>query len=323
MAQILVTGAGGFVGAALCPALAAAGHRVIAGLRRPAPDEARFAAGIAPRVIGDIGPGRDWALLLCGADIVIHLAQRAHRRADRKALAAEPAAAAALAAAAARQGVRRFVYLSSIKAMAEATAPGRKLRAGDPSHPEDAYGRAKRASEVALARAAGATGIELVVVRPPLVYGPGVGGNFRALARLAASGLPLPFAGLANRRSLIYIENLAQLIAAVATHPAAAGQVLLAADGAALPLCRLIRILAAGQGRRARLLAVPRPVFAPLRRLPGIGPAVARLTLPLEVDDAATRALLGWTPPHQAEAALLLTARALAAARPIREPAGA
>ena len=318
MAQILVTGAGGFTGRALCPALAAAGHRVIAGLRRPAPADAAFAAGIAPRVIGDLAPGRDWAPLLRGADIVIHLAQQAHRPADRRVLAAEPAVAAGLAAAAARHGVRRFVYLSSIKAMAEATAPDRPLCAGDPPHPEDAYGRAKRASEEALARAAAATGIELVVIRPPLVYGPGVGGNFRALARLAASGLPLPFAALANRRSLIYVANLAHLIAIAATHPAASGQELLAADGAALPICELIRILAAGQRRRARLLAVPAPLFAPLRHLPAIGAAVARLSLPLEVDDAPTRALLGWTPPHAAEAALLLTARALARAQESR-----
>lgn len=321
MAQIVVTGAGGFIGAALCPTLAAAGHRVIAGLRRPARHDAIFAAGIAPRVIGDIVPGRDWAHALCGADIVIHLAQQAHRRADRRVLAAEPAAAATLAAAAARQGVRRFLYLSSIKAMAEATTPGRKLQAGDPPHPEDAYGRAKRASEEALARTAAETGIDLVVIRTPLVYGPGVGGNFRALARLAASGLPLPFASLTNRRSLIFVDNLAHLIAVAATHSAAAGQVLLAADGAPLPLCDLIRILAAGQGRRARLLAVPALVFALLRWLPGIGPAVARLTSPLEVDDAPTRALLGWTPPHPADAALRLTARAVAAAQAARKPA--
>jgi nucleoside-diphosphate-sugar epimerase len=321
MAQILVTGAGGFIGAALCPALAAAGHRVIAGLRRPAHHVAVFAAGIEPRVIGDIVPNRDWAAELRGADIIVHLAQQAHRRADRRVLAAEPGAARALAAAAARQGVRRLLYLSSIKAMAEATTPGRTLRAGDPPQPADAYGRAKLATERALAHAAAEAGIELVVIRPPLVYGPGVRGNFRALARLAASGLPLPFARLTNRRSLIYVENLAHLIGAAATHPAARGHVLLAADGAALPLRELVCVLAAAQGRRALLLAVPTPLFSPLRRLPGIGPAVARLTLPLEVDDAPTRALLDWKPPHAAEAALRLTARALAAAQAAGWPA--
>jgi nucleoside-diphosphate-sugar epimerase len=313
VAQILVTGAGGFIGRSLCPALAAQGHRVIAGLRREPPGAAPDSTGIETRIIGEVAPGRDWSEALRGADIVVHLAQRAHRPADRRALAAEPAAVAALAAAAARKGAGRFVYLSSIKAMGEATAPGRPLRAGDPPRPEDAYGHAKLASEQALVRVAAEAGLELVVIRPPLVYGPGVGGNFRALARLAASGLPLPLAALGNRRSLIFVANLADLIATATTHPAAAGEVLLAADGAARPLAEVIRILAAGQGARARLFAVPPTAFAPLRRLPGIGGAIARLTLALEVDDAATRALLGWTPPHEAGAALRLTGRALAA----------
>ena len=154
------------------------------------------------------------------------------------------------------------------------------------------------------------TGLELVIFRPPLVYGPGVAGNFRALMRLAGSGLPLPFAAVDNRRSLIFRDNLVDLVAAAALHPGAVGRVLLAADGNDLSTPALIRILAQGQGRAARLFALPDAVFAVMRGLPGVGPAARRLSLSLQVDDGATRAALGWSPPVAAEAGLLATARA-------------
>jgi nucleoside-diphosphate-sugar epimerase len=313
VARILVTGAGGFIGRAVCRGLAQRGHRVIAGLRGELPPEAPPIEGAEPRILGEIAPGDDWSAALGDVELVIHLAQRAHRRAAEHVLAGEPEAAAALARDAARAGVRRFLYMSSIKAMGEATAPGRRFCADDMPRPEDAYGRAKLASERALAKIAAESGLELVILRPPLVYGPGVGGNFRALMRLAASGLPLPFAGLDNRRSLIFLDNLVDLVAAASLHPAAAGRVLLAADGADLSTPALIRILARGQGRVARLFALPDAVFGMLRRLPGLGPAVSRLSLSLQVDDAATRAILGWSPPVAAEAGLLATARAVAA----------
>ncbi len=313
MARILVTGAGGFIGRALCPGLAARGHRVIAGLRGGLAPGAPPIKGAEPRILGEIAPGPNWSGALEDVDLVIHLAQRAHRRATGRALAGEPAAAAALARGAAQAGVRRFLYMSSIKAMGDATPPGRPFCADDPPRPDDAYGRAKLATERALAKVAGETGLELVILRPPLVYGPGVDGNFRALVRLAGSGLPLPFAALDNRRSLVFLDNLVELVAAAALHPAAAGRVLLAADGVDLSTPALIRILAQGQGRAARLFALPEFVFAAMRRLPGLGPAISRLTLSLQVDDGATRAVLGWSPPFAAEAGLLATARAVAA----------
>jgi nucleoside-diphosphate-sugar epimerase len=319
VARILVTGAGGFIGRALCPGLAARGHRVVAGLRGgralgAPPGDHPVAEGVEPRVLGEVAPGRDWSGVLGDVDIVIHLAQRAHRRTAAAVLAGEPQAAAALARGAAQAGVRRFVYMSSVKAMGDATAPGQLFRADDCPRPDDAYGRAKLATERALEQVAAATGLELVILRPPLVYGPGVGGNFRALVHLSGSVLPLPFAGIANRRSLIFLDNLVDLAAAAALHPAAAGLALLVADdGAGLSTPALIRILARGQGRVARLFALPDAVFAALRRLPGLGPAVSRLTLSLAVDDGTTRALLGWTPPVAAEAGLTLTARAFAA----------
>lgn len=313
MARILVTGAGGFIGRALCPGLAARGHRVIAGLRRIPAAGAPPIEAAEPLVLGDIAPGRDWSGVFGRIDIVIHLAQRAHRRAADGVLGREPEAAAALARAAARAGAHRFLYMSSIKAMGDATEPGMRLDADAAPRPEDAYGQAKLATERSLAEVAGETGLELVILRPPLVYGPGVGGNFRALAHLAGSGLPLPFASLDNRRSLIARDNLVDLAAVAALHPAAAGRVLLGADGTDLSTPALIRILAQGQDRVARLFPLPDAVFAALRWLPWVGPPVSRLTLSLAVDDRATRVLLGWTPPSTPEVALMAAARAIAA----------
>ncbi len=181
MARILVTGAGGFIGRALCRGLAARGHQVIAGLRGGLPPGAPPIEGAEPRILGEIAPGRDWSGALGDVDLVVHLAQRAHRRAAEHPLAGEPEAAAGLASAAAQAGVRRFLYMSSIKAMGDATPPGRRFRADDVPRPEDAYGRAKLASERALARVAEETGLELVILRPPLVYGPGCRRQFPGL----------------------------------------------------------------------------------------------------------------------------------------------
>jgi nucleoside-diphosphate-sugar epimerase len=306
VARILVTGAAGFIGTALCPALAAGGHQVVAGIRAPGPS-----AAAETLVLGEIGPATNWSGRLEEIDIVIHLAQRAHRG-NSPALAGEPNAVAAFARAAASAGLKRMVLVSSVKAMGETTVPGRPFRPDDQPQPEDTYGRAKLASEQAARAATRGTALELVIVRPPLVYGPEVRANFRALLRLAGSGLPLPFAAIDNRRSLIFLDNLIDLLALAAIHPAAAGSILLARDGDDLSTPALIRALAEGQNRRTRLFPVPNEVLAVLRHLPGLGPAVSRLTLSLQVDDSPTRAALGWSPPVTAAAGLAATARAFA-----------
>jgi UDP-N-acetyl-alpha-D-quinovosamine dehydrogenase len=306
VARVVVTGAAGFIGRALCGGLVERGHRVL-GLTR---GSAEPISGVEIRPIGEITAQTPWPEHLGSADIVIHLANRAHRPVAAEAASREAEAAAMLARAAAANGVRRLVYMSSVRAMGETTRPGAPFRPTDPPLPREAYGRAKLATEQALATAAQETGRELVILRPPLVYGPAVKANFRALIRLAASGLPLPFAGIANRRSLIFLENLVDAAVCAAIHPAAAGHVLLARDAADLSTEELIRKLAEGLGRPTRLFAIPQAVLAACCRLPALGTFFARLTLSLQVDDSATRHLLGWAPPVSPEIGLAATARA-------------
>ena len=299
LARILVTGAAGFIGQALCRGLAARGHDVLGTTRGPAGS----IPGAEIRAIGDIGPQTDWSGLLGAVEIVIHLADRGTPEAARQ-------AAAGLARAAAKSGVRRLVYMSSIRAMGAVTRPGAPFRATDPPRPRDAYGRMKLATERLLSATAQETSLEVVILRPPLVYGPAVKANFRNLIRLAASGLPLPFARIDNRRSLIFLDNLVDLAAHAAIAPAAAGRVLLVRDGVDLSTRELVCTLAAGLGRPARLFAVPDAAFAMLRAIPKLGPLAARLTLSLQVDDSATRALLDWEPAVPTATALATTARA-------------
>lgn len=310
MARILVTGAAGFIGAALCRGLAARGHTPVAGLRRPAAPEAA-AEGL---LLGEIAPGRDWSRPLRNARIetVIHLAQRAHSTADPAALAPEPEAAGGLARAAARAGARRFVYLSSILAMGAETAPGRPFSAGDEPRPQTPYGVSKLATECALAAAAAEAGIELIVVRPPLVHGPGVRANFHALLRLVAAGAPLPFAALDNRRSFVFIDNLVELLATAATHAGAAGGVWLVRDDPDLSTPELVRAIAAGLGRRARLFPTPNALWPVLCAAPAIGPRLVSLTRSLQAEDGATRDAFAWRPAVGAAEGILRTTHAFA-----------
>ncbi len=202
-----------------------------------------------------------------------------------------------LARQAAASGVRRFVFVSSIKVNGEMTVAGKPFTAEDAPAPEDAYGRSKMEAEQGLREIAAQSGMEVVIVRPPLVYGPGVRANFAALMRATERGLPLPFAALDNRRSLVGIDNLVDLILLTITHPRAANQVFLVSDGEDLSTSELVRKMAQAMGRRARLVPVPAWALRSLGAITGRSGAVQRLCSNLQVDISKAKALLDWAPP--------------------------
>lgn len=302
--KVLLTGATGFVGRALHPLLLRAGHAVRLAVRRPLAD------GAEQVVVGEIGPDTDWTGAFAGVDVVVHLAARVHQMKDT---AVDPLAACRatntfgterLARAAARDGVRRLVFVSSVKAVGERTAPGLRWTEDMPARPEDAYGQSKLEAEQALARVAQETGLEVVIVRPPLVYGPGVGANFRSLLRVVASGWPLPLGCVDNRRSLVAVGNLASALLACVTHPAAAGGTYFVTDGDDVSTAELVRRIAIALSRPSRLLPLPVPLLRLAGALTGHASTVQRLTESMAVDSTRIRRDLGWMPPLSMQQAL-------------------
>lgn len=298
MGRVLATGATGFVGTHLVAALLAAGWEVRAALRS---QSAQPLGGCEMVLVGDLAMLPDARDALAGIDAVVHLAGRAHvlrkPAADAEAAfhRANVDATRHLAQQAAAAGVRRFVFLSSVKVNGERTFDAPFTETDAPA-PEDAYGRSKWAAEQALHEIGAATGLEVVVIRPPLVYGPGVKANFLRLLRLVERGVPLPLAGVHNRRSLVGVWNLCDLIATAARHPAAAGETFLVSDQHDLSTPDLVRAIAAAIGRPARLLSFPTAVLRLAARAAGQGAAAERLIGSLQVDSAKATQLLGWMP---------------------------
>jgi len=294
--RVLVTGASGFVGRAACAEFVNRRWSVLAALRSAG---SIAPPGTEPGIVGDVRSSQ-WRL--DGVEVVVHLAAIAHQlrgqQADAVYHAVNCAATERLARAAAGAGVKRFVFMSSIKVNGERTPIDRPYTSSDAPHPEDRYARSKHAAEQALARVAAETGLEVVVLRPPLVYGPGVRANFLRLIRLVERGWPLPLGAVENRRSLIYLGNLAHLLATAASSPAAAGRTLLAADHDAVSTPHLIQWIAQALGVQARLARVPVPVLKLAGTLTGMGREVGRLADSLVVDAGDTRTLLDWRPPY-------------------------
>lgn len=205
--------------------------------------------------------------------------------------------------------MRRFIFISSIKVNGESSRPGQLLSADDAPSPQDAYGISKHEAEQGLYQVAAATGMEVVVIRPVLVYGPGVKANFQSMMRWVHCGVPLPFGAVDNRRSLVSVINLVDLIVTCIEHPHAANQTFLASDGEDISLTQLLRALGVALGRPARLLPVPQAVLLLAARALGRRDLAQRLLGSLQVDISKNRLVLGWGPPLTLEQGLYMTAR--------------
>lgn len=295
---ILLTGATGLLGRACCARLTRDGANARVAVRAKATD--LMTSDIS--VTCDLQSVLDWGSVLTGVDMVIHLAARVHVMHDTS---TDPLAefravnvdgTLNLARQAAAAGVKRFVFISSIKVNGEVTQPGRMFTETDRPAPQDPYGISKMEAEVGLRQIALETGMEVVIIRPPLVYGPGVKANFAALMRAVQRGWPLPLGAIHNQRSLIGLDNLVDFIMTCISHPQAANQTFLISDGQDLSTTELVRGLAEAAGVPARLLPVPVWALEMAGRLTGKADAVQRLCGNLQIDSRKARDLLGWQP---------------------------
>ena len=306
--KVLVTGAHGFIGRALCRHLAAMGVAHVTTVRTPALGDQDDNAA----VVGDLAAA-DWDEALVGVDSIVHLAGRAHVR-KRDAgdpthyLVANVHVTRRLCDAAARAKVRRIVLASSVKVYGESTHMGRPFRAGDPAAPRDAYAHSKAEAERVLWQACEGKAMEGVVLRLPLTYGAGVKGNFLALIEAIAAGRRLPLAGIGNRRSLLNVDNAVSAIVSALTVPALAGQTLPIADKESVSTSELAERLGKALGVPARLFHLPASLLRAGATLAGKREVAARLLESLEVDAQRFCELAGWTQPYTLDEGLAATA---------------
>jgi nucleoside-diphosphate-sugar epimerase len=298
--KILSTGANGFVGRALCAELARR-ECFVRGVVR----ETSRASGLRCELVyvGHIGPATDWSEALEGVEVVVHLAARVHVMQE---VIADPlnefrlvnvGGTLNLARQAAAAGVRRFVFLSSIKVNGEATQLGSPFNADDEPLPKDSYSISKLEAEQCLRDIARQTCMEVVIIRPPLVYGPGVKANFAVMIRLLKRGVPLPLGVIHNKRSLVALDNLVDLLVTCIFHPAAANQIFLVSDGEDVSTTELLLRMGQALGCPARLLAVPVSWLKLAAAMVGKQDVAQRLCGNLQVDISKARKLLGWVPP--------------------------
>jgi UDP-glucose 4-epimerase len=310
--RVLVTGAGGFVGRALVAELAHDdGIDVRAASRSP------IAAGRQLNWVNSFGfgPDFDWRPSLQGVDSVIHLAGRAHvlressSDPEREFMAVNRDATRRLAEQSVGAGVRHFVLVSTIGVHGDVSSEGKPLSEGDPLRPYDPYTRSKAEGEAATLEAAGGTTMDVTILRPTMVYGPGAPGNFGRLVRLVRSGLPLPFGAIRNSRSFIARENLVSAIRRCLVDQHAAGKTFVLSDGEDLSTPELIREIATGMGRRARLVPLHSRLLECALQCASKGALARRLLGSLQVDASLARTVLGWRPVVDARNAIRRAAR--------------
>jgi len=296
---ILLTGASGFLGRHLLQTIS--GEPLRAAVRKPS---ALISSAVDQVVVGDMGPATDWASALSDVRCVVHLAARVHVMNPGPGDAelfntVNVLGTERLASMAAASGVKRFVYLSSIKVNGEGTS-GKAFTSEDVPAPEDDYGRSKLLAEQRLFAVAERTGMQVVVIRPPLMYGPGVKANFRRLLHWIHAGVPLPLGAVQNRRSMASVWNVCDLIATIVARSESTAGVYLVSDDNDLSTPELIRGLASGMDRRARLLNVPVGLLTAMGDMLGKAAEVSRLCGSLVVDIERTKHQLGWSPPLSA-----------------------
>jgi nucleoside-diphosphate-sugar epimerase len=299
--SILVTGANGFVGKSLCGTLDERQMPFIGAVRKQAAQH--------QIEVGDLTSSTDWTKALAGRDAVIHLAARVHVMNES---AKDPAAAFKatnvdatlhLARQAVKSGVKRFVYVSSVKVNGEETT-GIPFTSFDTPKPLDPYGQSKLDAEIALRALSRDTGLELVIVRPPLVYGPGVSANFLKLMQLVKWRVPLPLGAVSNRRSMVAVQNLADLLILCCDHPAASGQTFLVSDDNDISVAQLLDMLASAMGKRSLLLPIPTGLMSGAAALFGKSAVTDRLLGSLQVDINHTKSTLNWKPVMSMQDAL-------------------
>ena len=309
--KVLVTGASGFVGSALCAHLVAKGHAVRGSVRNT---QGKPLPGVEYQIVSDMSIGANWREVLTDINVVVHCAARVH---VMKEASVDPLAAfrevnvkgtACLAEQAVDRGAKRFIYISSIKVNGETTS-GHPFKADDTPAPEDPYGISKWEAEQVLREIAEKTGLEVVIIRPPLVYGPGVRANFLRLMQGIMSGVPLPLGAIDNRRSLVALDNLVDLIEDCLNNPQAINQTFLVSDGDDLSTKALFQRTAVALGRPVRLIPVPVSLLWAMARLFGKSDFAQRLCGSLQVDISKTRDRLSWSPPISVDEALHKTAK--------------
>ena len=302
--KLLITGAAGFVGSPLIRLLSSQGHQVIGAVRSQSNVSVNSFAGVEFKAVGDIHGSLDWMPCLAGVDVVVHLANRAHvmNESDTNPSALyrsiNTEGTLQLARQAAAAGVKRFIFISSVKVNGESTLPGQRFSPASDNIPIDPYGLSKYEAEQGLKELSLKTGMEVVIIRPPLIYGPGVKANFLKMMQWVEKGIPLPLGSITNQRSLLGIDNLLDFIQACLTHPKAANQTFLISDDHDVSTTELLKEIASAMHRPQRLLPFPQFVLEKGLIMLGQGHIAERLCSSLWLDIALAKTLLSWKPPY-------------------------